>query len=293
MAALIQLTLDGSLVQDSHKVSMRVLGQSMTALQSAADRAYLDLLHGNVWKHQRLHHSKRADADFLVGDYYEGSFVIEFLSEQGREIVDRIRKAINDPYQTAIAGGEGEIYSITRQVDARKGSVENRILIPQEYQQFLHNPDELATRTYGDKSINKEIDQMLTAVRKDPDAQLKLVLKPSEEVAAETFVFDQDTAIAFGRIVAQRQLGNPVIFHGQLRQLDRGHNQRSNFKGKFINNENDKDVVIHIQSLEDFLTLVPYMNGDMFKIIACPIIEFSSFDQTAGDIQFLGIHEDE
>lgn len=292
MSALIQLTLDGSLVHDNHKVSMRVLGQCMVSIQSAADRAYLDVRYGNVWKHQRLHYKNRPETDFLVGDPREGSYVIEFLSAQGRSIVDRIRRAINEPYAKAIAGGDDQVYTISHQIAARKGAIENRILVPQEYQQFLERPDELATRTYGDKSINKEINQMLSPIRKDNDAELKLVLKPSDEDVAETFEFKHETALAFKRVISQRQLGNPVIYHGQLRTLDRGHNQRSNFKGKFINIENDKDIVINIQSYEDFLTLVPYMDGQVFKIVACPIIEYSSFDQVAGDIQFIEIYRD-
>lgn len=292
MSAIIQLTLDGSLVHDGHRVSLRVLGNSMSALQAAADRAFLDVHYGNVWKHQRMHYALRSQADFLVGDPREGSYLIEFLSEAGRAIVDRLRVAMTDPYGKATAGGDEQIYSIAHQIAARKGAIANRILEPQEYSQFLDAPNELVTRTYGDKSINKEINQMLTPVRKDSEAFLKLVLKPSEVEVAETFEFDQEKALAFKRVIAHRQLGNPVIYHGQLRQLDRGHNQRSNFKGKFINIENDKDVVIHIQNEEDFLSLVPYMDGAVFKIVACPIIEFSSFDHVAGDIQFLEIYQD-
>lgn len=289
MTALIQLTLDGSLVHEGHRVSMRVLGNSMTALQAAADRAYLDIRFGNVWKHQRLRSLERPEADFLVGDPREGSYIIGFLSEQGQAIVQRLRKAIKEPYTEALQGGDDQIYSINNQITARKDALANKIIKPQEYQKFLERPDALATRTYGDKSINKEFNQMLTPIRRDEDASLKLALKPSEEEGTETFEFNYITAHAFKRVIAHRQLGNPVIYTGKLRQLDRGHNQKSNFKGKFINKDNDKDIIVHIQSEEDFLKLVPFMNGEEFQLIACPVIEYSSFDQVAGDIQFINL----
>lgn len=292
MTALIQLTLDGSLVHEGHKVSLRVLSRTMLCIQAAADRAFLDVHYGNVWKHQRLHRSFYDEADFIVSDPREGSYIVEFLSNQGQAIVKRVRAAITDPYSKAIAAGGQQILTIGHQIEARKGAVENKILVPQDYDGFVAAPDDLITRTYGDKSINKEIAQMLSPVRKDPDAFLKLVLKPDNEERAETFEFNQATSLAFAKIIGNRQLGSPVIYHGHLRQLDRGHNQKSNFKGKFINSRNDKDIVIFIQSEEDFLSLVPHLDGGELKIIACPIIEYDSFDPVAGDIQFLEIFRD-
>lgn len=292
MTALIQLTLDGSLVLEDHKVSLRVLSRTMICIQGASDRAFLDVQYGKVWKHQRLHPSFYDNADFIVGDPREGSYVIEFLSNQGQAIVKRILAAITDPYSKAIAVGDQQILTIGLQIEARKGAVENKIIIPQDYDQFVEAPSVLMTRTYGDRSINKEISQMLSPVRKDPGAVLKLVLKPDNEERAETFEFNQATSVAFGKIVSRRQLGSPVIYHGNFRQLDRGHKQKTNFKGKFTNSKSDKDIVIFIQSEEDFLRLVPHLDGGNLKIIACPIIEYDSFDPVAGDIQFLGIVHD-
>jgi len=289
MSATIQLTLDGSLVRERHQVSLRVLGRSMVSIQAAVDRAYLDVRYGNVWKHARLPIAFYDAADFLVGDPEEGSYVIEFLSAQGAAIVKRLREAISDPYRRAVDGGEQEIFAINRQIEARKNQIENEILIPQSFQDFLETPDQLATRAYGDKSINKNIDQMLSPVRKDDEAILKLALKPSYHERTETFVFTKREAMAFKKVIGQRQLGNPVIYRGKLRALDRGHNQRANFRGKFINAENDRDLNIFIQSEDDYSDLVPYMDRDEMTIVACPIIEYDSFDPMAGDIQFVKI----
>lgn len=289
MGAMIQLTLDGSLVEDSHKVSLRVLANSMMHLQTASDRAYLDVRYGNVWKHQRLRAADRPKADFLVGAAREGSYIIEFFSAHGKEIVKRLHQALWDPYTKAAAGGDNEIFKISIQVERRRAQLNNRLIEAQRFENFVNNPDQRVQRKYGDKSINKEIDQLLAPVRADPDAIIKLALKPDGRERTETYTFDQEIATAFKRQIGGRELGDPVLYTGQLRSLDHGHKKSYNLKGKFINAANDKDVVLHIQTKDDFDQLIPYLNQEPFTMIACPIIEYSSFDPTAGDIQFIQI----
>ncbi|RAS22851.1 hypothetical protein BX591_12256 [Paraburkholderia bryophila] len=288
MAASIQLTLDGGLLQGPHNVTVRTLSRSMTSIQAAVDRAFLDIRFGQVFKHARLRVVDYADADFLVGEMYEGSFVIDFLSDRGGPIVRRMIEAIKNPYEQAVAGADQEVHDIARQIEGVKGQVLNNIVHPQAYEDFLNAPDPEATRAYGDRSITKNIDHMLTPVRKIEDATLKLTMKASDEEGAQTFDFNPAIASDFSRIVSSRKLGAPVIFRGSLRALDRGH-RKSNFKGKFTNFVNNKDMILQIQSEADLVQLVPYLNEEEMTIIACPIIEYDAFDPNAGDIQFLSI----
>ncbi|WP_244147114.1 hypothetical protein [Paraburkholderia bryophila] len=260
----------------------------MTSIQAAVDRAFLDIRFGQVFKHARLRVVDYADADFLVGEMYEGSFVIDFLSDRGGPIVRRMIEAIKNPYEQAVAGADQEVHDIARQIEGVKGQVLNNIVHPQAYEDFLNAPDPEATRAYGDRSITKNIDHMLTPVRKIEDATLKLTMKASDEEGAQTFDFNPAIASDFSRIVSSRKLGAPVIFRGSLRALDRGH-RKSNFKGKFTNFVNNKDMILQIQSEADLVQLVPYLNEEEMTIIACPIIEYDAFDPNAGDIQFLSI----
>ncbi|WP_254067447.1 hypothetical protein [Burkholderia sp. L27(2015)] len=260
----------------------------MTSIQATVDRAYLDIRFGQVFKHARLRVADYTNADFIVGEAYEGSFVIDFLSDHGGPIVRRMIQAIKDPYEQAVAGADQEIYAIAHQIEGVKGQLLNTIVQPQDYEDFLNAPDPQATRAYGDRSITKNIDHMLTPVRKIEDANLKLALKADEIEGTQTFEFDSVIASNFSRIVGHRRLGAPVTIRGSLRALDRGH-QKSNFKGKFTNFINNKDMIIHIQSEADLIELVPYLNEEEMTIVACPIIEYDAFDPNAGDIQFLSI----
>ena len=211
MSALIQLTLDGSFVHDNHKVSLRVLSHTMSSIQAAADRAFLDVKYGNVAKHQRLSQVYYEEADFIVGDPRHGSFLIEFISPRGKAIVKRLRDALREPYKNAVAGGALDLYSISQQVSGKKDQLHRGDVAVQSYSDFLNNPEELVTRTYGDKSINKEFDQMLSAVRRNPGAKLKLVLKPDEVTPAETFDFDQRIAKNFKEVISAIVVKNTII----------------------------------------------------------------------------------
>jgi hypothetical protein len=290
MSALIQLTFDGAIVRNGHQIALRDLSQAMVGIQSAADRACIDVLYGNVWKHQRLRRQHHEIVEFIVGQPQNGSYLIDFVSDLGGLVVERLKKALAEPYAEAINDGHREIYTIGHQIASRRDAAERakRLL---QYEDLAGTKNSLITRTYGDRSINKEFSQMLNPIRRTPEGTMKLVMKASDDDVAETYQFDIDTAKRFSEIISSRQLGEPVVYEGFLRELDRGHYKLKNFKGKFINASNDKDIVIHIETESDFDLLHPFLKAEQrFKIIACPIIEFSSFDPTGGDIQFIDIY---
>lgn len=292
MAAIIQLTFDGTMVRNTHQIAMRDLAQTMMGIQAAADRACLDVLYGNVWKHQRLRRQHHELVEFIVGEPRAGSYIIDFISEQGGLIVRRMIKAISDPYAEAIAEGDQQIYTLGHQIESRRDAArETKKLIKYEDLDDSKNP--LITRTYGDRSINKEFGQMLNALTREPDGLIRLVMKESDDDIAITYEFDNEIAKKFKRIISERKLSTPVIYEGIIRELDRGSNKKKNFRGKFINASNNKTITIHIEEQSDFSDLVPYLDKEEpFKIIASPIVEFESFDPIGGDIQFLRIHHD-
>lgn len=290
MSAIIQLTFDGAIVRNRHQIALRDLSQAMAGIQSAADRACLDVLYGNVWKHQKLRRQHYEIVEFIVGQPQEGSYLIDFVSALGGIVVERLKRAIAAPYAEAINEGQRQVYAIGHQIAARKDAVARAEQFMQ-YEELANAESPLITRTYGDRSINKEFNQMLNPIRREPDGMMKLVMKASDDDVADTYEFDGETARRFKEIISSRQLGEPVIYDGFLRELDRGHHRTRHFKGKFINAFNDKDIVLYIETQEDFDLLVPFLRTEQpLRIVACPIIEFSSFDPTGGDIQFIDIY---
>jgi hypothetical protein len=154
MTAVIQLTFDGGLVREQHHVTMRDLAQTMLGLQAAADRACLDVYTGNVWKHQKLPRSQYPIVEFIVGNPQEGSYVIDFFADLAGNVVERIRRAIAEPYAEATSDGNQEIYKIGHQIAARKdAAAPGSELIT--YQNLANEKNPLVTRTYGDRLIKR------------------------------------------------------------------------------------------------------------------------------------------
>jgi hypothetical protein len=199
-------------------------------------------------------------------------------------------EAITDPYAAARQEGDQQIYTIGHQIESRKDAAQAQAKLP-TFADFGEVESPLITRTYGDRSINKEFGQMLNALTRQPEGLVKLVLKASAHERSHTFEFDNETAKKFKRIIGGRQLGHPIVYSGFVRELDRGAGQLKSFRGKFINDFNNKTVTLHIEDKDDFSTLVPFLDlEEPIRIIAAPIIEFESFDPNGGDIQFLQVY---
>ncbi len=290
MSSIIQLHFDGTLCTEEHKVTLRTLSSALDGIQGAIDRAYLDVRFGNVYKHARLPYDAYDETDFIVGDPREGSLILDFTSlGTMRDVLKRVISAINDPYASARENGVEQLANIQNQIESRQAQIVAGIYEPKQLSELLQENDPAVMRRYGDKSISKEIDQMLAMVRRDPGARLDVSIKPSQIDSVVHYEFNQDVSKKFSAVLKQRQLGQPVICTGSLRELDHGENRRANFKGKFINSDNGKTVVIHIDSEDRFSAIKPHLGGGEFRIIACPIIEYKSFDPVAGDIQFIAI----
>lgn len=286
MTALIQLKLDGSLIHDEHDVSLRTLSNSMVNLQRVIDRTYLDLNTASLRKYAKLGVEQQEMADFLVGDYREGSFIIPFFSEKGEEIARRIIEVISETYNKASSDRNEEVSKITQQIMHRRSGLNQNIVTPVSFSDAVKVEDTLVTREYGAKSINNYVNELITPVVNNDDALLELSIRPTMKDNVRTFSFTPGIAARYKKLVKQRTLGDPVIYKGFLRSLDRG-NKRSNFKGKFTNGVTGRDHVLFIENKEDYDQLAPFISSDEFSIVAAPIIEYGAHDYMNGDIQFL------
>ena len=282
--ATLQIHYDGDLI-DNHQIPMRTLGKSIHHLQKALDRAYLDIKHdGGVWKYARMTQDDYARTEFLVQTPEEGGYVLKFLSRipiAGR-VVDRVSNAINEASNVS----EVTKTSIQSQVENRKNQLVNNIVKPIEFRIFLEQPSAEVIREYGDRSIAKEIDQVLSIIRAEyaGNSQFELILTGS---ATQTFFFDKQRSRQFHEIVSKRKLGPPVIYRGVIEELD-----RKNRKGKFLNSVNGRRSILHLSTQNDFLLVHPYLANDQeFQFIGSPLIEFGALEPNSGDIYFLQIIE--
>jgi hypothetical protein len=283
MSSRLTLHFDGDIVSN-HFVSARTLGKSLVHTQKAVDRAFLDLKYGNLWKHATMKAEDYHAADFIALYPEEGGFVQKLFSDSGRAIVDRISSALGPAMDRVLQEGDEVSDSLQQQVTNRKNQIENGLIEPSTFQHIVENPGAHVVRRYADRSINREIDQVLSMIRSriSGDSVLEIITEGSR---TENYQFNRLKSKKFHSVISKRQVGEPVVYVARVRQLD-----RQLLNGKIINQENDKMMTIRFADESDFVKAHPYLgNNDEMVFIGAPIIEYGAFDPNSGDIYFIDL----
>lgn len=294
MTAEISLHYDGPIAKE-HRLSLRVLGGAFDSLQSAIDRAVIDVKYGSVWKHARLKRTDYPLAEFDITGFREGGFIADLkqsLSGLGPSVLDRVRSALVPGHAAAIADA-GQVYdNLANQAILRKQTLDAGAIEATEFSQFINGQGNEINGKFGDRSILKEIDQLLTPIRALAHVGSSLEITISTDTANTVLLFDRLTAKKFHRVVSTRRIGNPLSIATQVRSLSQGNNFQGS-KGKLENLDTGREFILHIPSEVAFNSLLPYLEKgkqqQTVTIIACPVLEYESFDPYGGDMYFLKI----
>ncbi|MFT5594469.1 MAG: putative membrane protein [Oceanicoccus sp.] len=205
----IQIHFDGDIAKN-HQVSMRTLGRTIFHLQNALDRAYIENKYGSIWKNARMRALDYEESTFLVQEPAEGGYVLDFLANNDvtKKIVDRLASAITPALEQAMQGGEETAQSLSQQIETRKMQIEKEIIEPQTYEQLMQNPSAKVIRRYGDRSITKEVDQILSIVRSKHSGESTFELV-AYGTKSHKFTFNKNISENFHSIVSKRGLGDP------------------------------------------------------------------------------------
>lgn len=286
--SLVELHFGGDFASN-HQVSMRTLGKSLFYLQNAIDRAYLDVKHGNLWKYAKMDNEGYEQTKFLVQPPRKGSYIASFSSdtEMGRKIVHRLSSALEPAVEQAISFNDSNLdegSNFKEIVKSRKAQVYQKFLTPVDYRSILDSPSEKIKRRYGDRSITKEIDQLIVPIRsKNVGVSSIEMILVSDKVVR--LFFDKIISSNFHAIVARRNIGEPIIYSANLRSLD-----HKLLNGKIENNISNKTANIHFVEDGDFFKAMPFLGSTTpINFIGCPIIEYDAFDPNAEDVYFLDL----
>lgn len=291
----ISVHFDGPITKN-HSVQLRAFSKTLSHMQTAIDRAYLDVKYGNIWKNARLRDEDYAPTEFMMDQTREGGFIADLLSSDAGsdEIVKRIQTAVEPAYERAKASAPVEGEKLVDQAEHRRKLYVAGAQEATPYAQFVDNPDSRQTRAYGDRSIVKEFDQIASAIRaRDNDGSyVEIDLHANHKSAS--FVFDDHISTAFHGVVSTRTLGDPVEIPVTLRGLDSGNGGVS--KAVAFNLISRKEFNLHIHTDRGFSSLRAYLrkrSPPQFSIIACPVLEYGAFDPHAGDMYFISILKDD
>lgn len=292
MTALISLHYDGPIAAD-HKLSLRVLGGALDSLQASIDRAVIDVKYGSVWKHARLKYTDYPLADFDIAAFREGGFIADLQQSArglGPKVVDRIRSALVPGHSAAIAHA-GEAYeNLASQADLRLQTLDAGAINAPEFSEFISSGTNEINGQFGDRSILKGFDQILTPIRARAHSGSTLEISVVTEAANTSLMFDGATAKKFHRVVSTRRIGNPLVIEAKILSLSQGNNF-DDARGKLKNLATKREFILHIPTEDAFNKLVPFLKkGEQqqnVRLIACPVLEYESFDPYGGDMYFL------
>lgn len=286
----ISLHYDGPITVD-HNVALRTLGATLTHMQAAIDRAYLDLKLGRVVKHARLSAEDYPATDFLLGRPRDGGFIIDMVNKGRYAIADRFHRAVSDAVKKATAEPLHFLESIRVQGERRKHLLDIGVDTPISNEEFVaEQTSKPAVTRYADRAINRSFDQVLAQLRVSRYEGSTLEITTAGKNAQLPIRFDAALAHQFHKVVSHRNLGDPVILDVKIRALDSGRN--SSPTGKAINALTNKDFNIHFYNEADFNSLTSFIKAGkppVIRIVACPVLEYGVFDPFAGDMFFISL----
>ncbi|EDU5440232.1 hypothetical protein CXI59_004304, partial [Salmonella enterica subsp. enterica serovar Hadar] len=255
--AIVELHFDGDIAPD-HQVSLRTLSKSLGHLQSALDRAYLDIRHGNLWKYAKMHHDYYKDVEMLVQPPREGGYIIDFFSKKEitKKVVERVSNAINNAVVEAQQAGLENADTISKSLETKRAQIAAQKVLPRDYQKLLENPDPAVNRRYGDRAIVRDIDQMLAIIRSNHSGDSSLEISLTAD-RTEVFEFNRAKANDFHRVITRKKLGDPVIYRVKVTEMDLQY-----LSAKMKNNFNNSVSTLRFASKEDFQEVFPYFQGE-------------------------------
>lgn len=288
--ASFSIHFDGPITVD-HKVPVRVLAKTYEHMQGAINRAHLVNRYGAVYKNAHL-----KDEDYLLTQFMaeyprEGGIFLDAMREGADAIIDHVQQAVRRVYDIAVDVGLNHQVTFVQELHDRRSYVARMGQNTKTFNTLLNDPPQHWEDAYSDRSIVKEVDQLVGQVRPSRIEGSVVFVQLEGSSLYLPMEFTSEIAGRFHKIVSQRELAAPVIVRAKIRDLDSG-NRFSKPKAKIVNLDTAREVSLHLASLTDFYALHPHHTADEVFLYASPVIEAGGFDLKGGDLQFLAVKID-
>ncbi len=276
----LHLHFDGEITRN-HRVSLRTLGQSLHHLQGAVNRAHLDVKYGEVWKNARLTGEDYSETEMWSSAPQDGGYIIEFfqnspkLEKTLKRIVSAVTPAIEKSRNQALTNAK----SLADQSGLREEQVRLGVIDPVSYENYMPTASQ---HTYGDRAINKEIDQLIGVVRHRNAGQSTIELIVGADIP-HAFQFNRIDSENFHSLVSSRHLGEPLLFSVKVTELD-----AANKTAKVTNIVTDRTIKLQYRSEIEFEVIKRYLGISVaMNFLGSPIYEGGAYDAKGGDVYFI------
>ncbi|WP_439570484.1 hypothetical protein [Methylibium sp.] len=257
-------------------------------MQRAIDRAYLVQEYGEVWKHARLTAEQYAETEFIADWPREGGIILDAVREGAGRIMDRVNAAVRPIFDRSAQGGLDQVGTLGQQLLQRRNYVAGMRGRTATFQSLIDAPPQAWSDAYSDRSIVKEIDQLVIQITPDRHEGSTVVIELQGSRWHPRLEFDAARAQRFHQAASSRELAAPVRVDARIRSLDSG-NRFAKPKAKILNLATNREVTLHMSGEADFLALHPYHTAESVTLYVCPVLEAGGFDLNGGDLQFLAV----
>jgi hypothetical protein len=285
--AIFSVHFDGPITTD-HRLPLRVMAKTYEHMQRAIDRAYLLDQYGEVWKNARLTDDQYAETEFLADWPREGGIVLDAIRAGAEEIIDRVQGALRPVFERATQEGLRQAETMQAQIGERREYVEGMGARTMTFTQLLDKPPADWQNAYSERSIVKEIDQLVGQITPDRHDGSVVEIGLCGRRWYPTYVFTRDTAKDFHIAASFRELAAPVVVEAKIRSLDQG-NKYVKPKAKILVIATGREVTLHLSGDHDFYLLHPHHTAESVQLYVSPVLEAGGYDLHGGDLQFLAV----
>lgn len=291
MSPQLIIKFDGYM-SEGNRISIRTLAHTLPFLQRAVDKVVIYERQGVVGKGATLHQAHYSYADLYLEQVEAGSVILPLMGSLLSGVTTRFNAFMDEPYREAENILANKFSGFDDRVDMTRSLINSGALVPISHSELIAQQDFVA-RDYAQAAFLNDINSMLSPLRSSLCSGDTITITNPDPNNSATYYFDQSRSKAFAKVVREQRLAQPVKYRGRLDGLVNRGGSGFPFVGKFMCHTTGKERKLLVASEADAFQLNKHNLGSSeILIVACPLAVYGAFDPLAGDLVFIGFHND-
>ncbi|WP_143518152.1 hypothetical protein [Pseudomonas sp. PIC25] len=279
-------------MSEGNRISLRTLAHTLPFLQRAVDKIVIYERQGIVGKGATLHQANYQYADLYLEQLETGSVILPLVGNFISGVAAKFNSFMDDPYHETENLLAGKFSGFDARVDMTRSLISSGALVPISHDELISKQD-FVDRDYAQAAFLNDINNMLSPLRSSLCAGDSITITNADPSHSAKYYFDQNRSKAFAKVVREQRLAHPVKYLGRLDGLVNRGGTGFPYVGKFMCKTTKKERKLLVASEADAFELNKHNLGSSeILIVACPLAVYGAFDPLAGDLVFIGFHND-
>lgn len=280
----LEIKLDGGLVKDK-KVSVRVLGNILPDFQRSFDKVAILELEGRFRRGESIKKRDRDLADFYIGEFKRGSVILPLYGAVKDKTLQLYKWCIKEPYEKAKKGDQDISQElVARAMEARQKAGE----FEERYQKDVVREAQKDKKKFARAAALGDLHHALAPVRSGVGNSLSIdfVRKGIEE----SFPFDKQQAVRFGRIVYKNYMTQPAIYEGKvIGTRERSVNDGFKYEAEVMSSFSQQKMILYVRTEDQIKDIAKHAYEKEIKFWASPLERYGGFDPYNGSLVYLNM----